>query len=124
MPLSDKELDRLANRIVDSTITVRLHSDNPGQTGATGRLETGGPNYRNGITVDADGWTDAASGSVKNKNAVVFGVALADVGTITHYSLSRGSSYVAFGELPSTTINQGDSFQITAESIVISGSTS
>ena len=55
----------------------------------------------------------AANGDIDNDVAIDFGTAAAAVGTVTHWSSYRGGTAVAYGTLPSTTIANGDSFEIT-----------
>lgn len=124
MPLYQLELNRLADDIVASDITVRLHTVAPTDANPTnGRTTQGGGNYASGVVVAAANWSAAASGDVSNNNAIDFGTASANVGTVVAWSAYRGVTPVAFGTLPSTTINDGDSFSINAGSLQINGNT-
>ena len=64
------------------------------------------------------------SGDIEITADIDFGTATADVGTVTHWSLYRGTDPVAFGTLPNTVIASGDSFKINANTLDINGSTS
>ena len=126
MPLFTVELNRLADDIVSSTLTIRLHTAAPTNNAPTnGRTSVGGTGYENGVDVAASGWSSASNGDVNNSAAINFGTADEDVGTVAWWSAYRGASTpVAFGTLPSTTINNGDSFSINQNSLAINGSTS
>lgn len=125
MPLFGVELNRLADDIGASTLTIRLHTSAPSDASPTnGRTTSGGGSYVNGEALAASGITVASNGDIRNSGAIDFGTATADVGTVTHWSAYRGTAPVAWGTLPSTTINNGDSFSINADSLQINGSTS
>ena len=73
--------------------------------------------FETGKAVTAAQFSAASGGDVSNNVAIDFGTAGEDAGTVTHWSLYKGSSPVAYGTLPSTTINNGDTFQITSGSL-------
>ena len=124
MPLFDVALDAVADGFVDAAGTIYLHTAAPTNLApANGRTTAGGGSYGSGLTTAASDWTDASDGDVENANAFDFGTATADVGTVTHWSYYRGTDPIAFGTLPSTTIANGDSFSINANSLQINGST-
>ena len=124
MPLFTVELNRIADAIGASALTVRLHTAPPTDGSPTnGRTTTGGGSYVSGATLAASDISAAAAGDIENTAAVDFGTATADVGTVIAYSVYRGSAPVGWGTLPSTTINNGDSFSINANSLDIDGST-
>ena len=123
MPLFNRELDDLANHIGRSDLTIRLHTAAPTNGSPTnGRVTAGG--YGNGETLAANNISNASNGDIDNDVAIDFGEATANVGTVSHWSAYRGGDAVAYGTLPSTAINDGDSFSINANSLVINGSTS
>ena len=122
MPLSTTELNRLADSIVASTLTIFLATGAPGSLGTANRVTTGGGTYGSGAAVAAGDWTDAASGDVENENAIPFGDATADVGTVTFWVAFRGSAYVGSGALESATIADGDSYEINAGEVQFLGS--
>ena len=124
MPLFEIELNRIADGIAASALTIRLHTAAPTDAAPTmGRTTTGGGSYVSGATLAATNISNASGGDIENTVAIDFGTATADVGTVTHWSAYRGTVPVAFGTLPSTAINNGDSFQINANSLQINGST-
>ena len=124
MPLFEVELNRVADGIGASTLTIRLHTAAPSDSNPTNaRTTTGGGSYANGASLTAANISAASGGDIENTAAIDFVTATADVGTVTHWSAYRGSNPVAFGTLPSTAINNGDSFQINANSLQINGST-
>ena len=124
MPLFTIELNRLADNIGASNLTIRLHTAAPTDAAPTnGRTTTGGGSYASGATLTAANISTASTGDIENSVAIDFGTATADVGTVTHWSAYRSTAPVAFGTLPSTAINNGDSFQINANSLQINGST-
>ena len=125
MPLFSLELNRLADTIVASTVTVRLHTSAPSDSAPTnGRTTAGGTGYENGIAVAAADWSAASNGDVDNDNDVEFGTADEAVGTVTHWSAYRGSVRVGWGTLPSTAIGDGDTFKINAGTLQLNGSSS
>ena len=83
----------------------------------------GGGAYEAGFAVTAGNWSVAASGDVQLDVACDFGTADEAVGTVTHWSFdpSSGDDGI-FGTLTSTTIGNGDSFQINTGTIQINGS--
>ena len=124
MPLFEVELDRLADSIGASTLTIWLHTAAPTEANpAVNRTSAGGGAYAAGVALAASGISNASGGDITNNAAIDFGTATANVGTVTHWSAVRGSAGVAYGTLPSTTINNGDSFQINAQTLDINGST-
>ena len=124
MPLFTVELDRLADNIGASDLTIRLHTSVPSDGSPTaGRTTTGGGSYGTGTTLASSDISDASSGDIENTAAISFGTATADVGLVTHWSAYRGTAPVAFGTLPNTTINNGDSFTINANTLQFNGST-
>ena len=124
MPLFTVELNRLADSIGASTLTIWLHIAAPTDASPTnGRTTVGGGAYESGATLAATGISNASNGDITNNAAIDFGTADQVVGTVSHWSAVRGSTPVAYGTLPSTTINNGDSFQINAQTLDINGST-
>ena len=119
MPLSTTELNRIANNIVASNLTLRLHSADPGASGTTARI---GSLSR---TLAAASWNNASNGDVTYTRDVDFGVLdAARSQTVTHYSLWRGGTFVARERLESpVTVTSGGTFKINASTIVINGST-
>ena len=122
MPLFDAELNRLADSIGDSDLTIYLHTAAPTEADPTlGRTTAGGGAYQAGATLAAVDITDAAAGDIENSAAISFGTAAASVGTVTHWSAFRGAAPVGYGTLPSTAINNGDTFSIDANTLQING---
>ena len=123
MPLFDDALDAIADGLVDAAGRIYLHTAAPTNNAPTnGRTTAGGGSYASGLATAASDWTAASNGDVENSNAFDFGTASADVGTVTHWSYYKGTDPIAFGTLPSTTIANGDSFSINANSLQLNGS--
>ena len=123
-PLSTTELNRIANDIVNSTLKIRAHTGAPGANGTANRVANGGGSFTAGVDVAAAGWTGAAAGDVENVAAVDFGTAAGgDPGTITFWSAFRGNAFVGSGAVASTTVGDGDSFEIDAGEIQFLGDT-
>ena len=125
MPLFTRELNDLADRIGRSDLTIRLHTAAPTNSSPTnGRTTVGGGSYESGETLASGDISDASGGDITNDNDIDFGTADEDVGTVTNWSAYRGSDAVAFGTVPSTVINDGDTFKINAGTLDFNGSTS
>ena len=125
MPLFTIELNRLANSIAASTLTIRLHTAAPSNNSPTnGRTTVGGGSYENGASLTAGNISNAANGDVSNSAAIAFGTADEDVGTVTHWSAYRGNAAVAYGTLPNRDIGDGDTFTINSGSLQINGASS
>ena len=124
MPLFTAELNRLADSIGESDLTIYLHT--AASTDANpdnGRTNAGGGAYENGKTVAAADISAAADGDIRITADIAFGRATADVGTVTNWSAYRGTHPVGYGTLPETTIEIGDYFTISANTLRINGST-
>ena len=122
-PLFTVELNRIADGIGASALTIRLHTSAPTNEDPTaGRITAGGGTYGTGATLAAGDISAAVDGDIQNSAAIAFGAATAAVGTVTHWSAYRGSVAVAFGTLPSTAIANGGSFTIDANSLRFNGS--
>ena len=125
MPLFNTELNRLADDIGASNLTIFLHTSAPTNAQPTnGRVSTGGGRFASGATLTAGNISAASNGDIQNTANIDYGAATAAVGTVTHWSAYRSSAPVAFGTLPSTVINNGDSFRINANTMRFNGSTS
>ena len=123
MPLFNRELNELADRIGRTNLTIWLHTAAPTEgTPTNARISAGGGTYEIGATLLSSNISSASNGDIENSVAVDFGEATEDVGTVTHWSAIRGTDAVAFGTLPNTTINNGDSFEIDANSMQFNGS--
>lgn len=132
MPLFTQELNDLADRIKRSALTCYLHTSAPSDADKdAGKASTGGTNYTNGVAVSAADISRDSDGDLTVTADIDFGAASANVGTVTHWSLWRDTpkatpvdaNAVAFGTLPSTQIDSGDSFKINANSLSINGTT-
>lgn len=123
MPLFTRELNELADRIGRSDLTIWLHTAAPTDADPdNGRTTVGGGAYESGKTLAAANISDASDGDISNSVAIDFGAADENVGTVTHWSAVRGTDAVAYGTLPNTAINDGDSFQINSGTLQINGS--
>ena len=124
MPLSATELNRIADAIVASTITVFLHTGAPGANGTANRVTAGGGAFAAGVAVAPAGWTAASSGDVQNVSAVNYGTATGgDPGTVTFWSAFRTAAFVGSGAVTSTTVRDGDTFSINSGEVQFLGST-
>ena len=126
MPLSNTELNRIADDIVVSALTVRLHTTKPAASsnGTSGRVTSGGGSFTSGVSVAASGWTAASNGDVNNDADIDYSTASGgDPGTVIAWTAFRGNAFVAVGDIPSTTIADGDSFKINAGSLNLNGAT-
>ena len=125
MPLFNRELNDLADRIGRSNLAIWLHTAAPTNGSPTnGRTTVGGGGFEAGITLLATGISAASDGDFTNNADIPFGTADEDVGTVAWWSALRGADAVAFGTLPSTEINSGDTFKINAGTLDFNGSTS
>ena len=124
MPLFTRELNELADRIRRSNLTCWLHTAAPTNSSiSNGRTNKGGGAYEAGKAVPTANISAASNGDISITVDIEFGDADEAVGTVTHWSLVRGSDGVAYGTLPNTVIGNGDSFKINADSLDINGST-
>ena len=124
MPLSATELNRLADSITATAITVFLHTGAPGANGTANRVTAGGGAFSSGVSVAAAGWTNASSGDVQNVAAVNYGTATGgDPGTVTFWGAFRASAFVGSGAVTSTTVRDGDTFSINSGEVQFLGST-
>ena len=122
MALTAFALNIAANAIVERTVTIHLHTGNPGATGLANRV-TGGA-YA-GRDVAANGWSGAQNGDVNNVADIAYPQSTSDWGRITHVTLFAGTDYMGFGVL-SSPINVGNrtTFTIPAQALTINGSSS
>ena len=124
MPLFTVELNRLADSIGASDLTIWLHTAAPTNANiANGRTSVGGGAYENGLTLASTDISDAADGDITNDEDLDWPQADEAVGTVTHWSAVRGAAGVAFGTLPNTVIDSGDSFRINASTLDLNGAT-
>ena len=124
MPLFDVELNRLADSIGASDLTIYLHTAAPTNAAPTnGRVTVGGGTYESGAALADGDISDASAGDISNNDALAFGAADEAAGLVTHWVAYRGSDPVAWGTLDNTTIANGDSFTINAGALDINGST-
>ena len=118
MPLFTRERNELANYIGRDALRFWLHTAAPTDADPTnGRTTVGGGGYEAGIEVAATNISDASGGSIEVDVAIDFGTADEDVGTVTHLSAVRGTDAVGYWTIPSTTINNGDSFEVNADTV-------
>lgn len=119
--LEDKLLDHTLRNVAytpPTTIYVGLFTSAPGETGG-GTEVSGGDYARQAATFDA-----AANGQTSNSADIVFPVATADWGTITHIALfdaDTAGNMLYYGALSVSKIIQvGDQFIIKAGNLTIS----
>ena len=124
MPLFTVELNRIADAIVASDLTIRLHTQEPTDAAPTlGRTTVGGTGYENGVTLTAANISGASAGDVSNTAAIAFGTADEAVGTVIWCSAYRGAAAVGKWPLPSTVIADGDTFTIPIGALDLNGAT-
>lgn len=125
MPLFERELNQLADRIGRANLTIYLHTAAPSDDDTdNGRVTTGGGLYASGATLTAANISNASDGDISNSAAIAFGAATANIGAVAWWSAFRGTDAVAWGTMPETTINDGDSFTIGVGLLRLNGSTS
>ena len=119
MQLSDTELNRIADYIVASAMTCRIHTADPGTSGTTARIGSLSQNLA------AATWSNGSGGDVQYNADVSFGVVdAAAAQAVTHYSLWRGNDFVGRGALSATvSVTAGGTFKINTGTIDINGST-
>ena len=124
MPLFDRELNDLADRIGRDELRIWLHTAAPTNADPTnGRTNVGGGAYENGAVLAAAGISAAADGDISNTGVIDFGAADEAVGDITHWSAVRGGDAVGYGTLPATTVADGETIRINAGTLQFNGST-
>ena len=123
MPLFVVEQNRIANDFTSSPWTCFLHTANPTDASpASGRTNAGGGSFENGETVPAANFSVAANGDVQITGDIDFGTAVGAPGTVIAMSFYRSGSPVGWVTLPSTTIGDGDTFLVNANSLEVNGS--
>ena len=125
MPLFNRELDELANRIIRSTLTLYIHTEAPTEADPTaGRVVTGGGDYLGRAMLSTE-FTPATGGNgdVTNAEEMEYAKSTVAVGEITHWSLFRGTSAVAYGTLSPVTIGEGTILRIGAGVLKVDGVT-
>ena len=125
MPLFTTELNRIADNIAANALTFRLHTAAPSDASPTnGRTTAGGTGYENGVVIAAGDISAASNGDIEVDVDIDFGAADEAVGSVGWLSAYRGNSPVGWWVLPSTTtIANGDSFKINANSLEFNGAT-
>ena len=123
MPLFAARIDTMMDTLGAAAMTVYLHTAAPTDSAPTnGRVTGGGTGYTGGQVLAVADISDAASGLIENTAAIAFGTASGAVGTVNHWSAYAAGSPHSYGTLPSTTIGDGDSFTINANTLDFNGS--
>jgi hypothetical protein len=98
------------------TIYIGLSTADPGDDGS-GLSEPNGNGYAR-VQTSASDWTTASGGSLDNADAIEFGQATGDWGTVTHFALfdaAAGGNLLAHGSLSqSKTVGSGDTVRFDA----------
>ena len=106
--VADYTLNLAADEATARTITVRIHTGAPGNSGANNQVS--------GASVDvaASGWSTAASGISETSADTEFGVLSTSASnTITAYSLFDGNNFMGWADLDaSVTVAANESFTI------------
>ena len=125
MRLFVREQNELADRIARSDLTVYLHTAEPTDASPdNGRVIVGGGTYESGATVDSTDISNASGGDISITEDIDFGTADEAAGTVIFAVFERGTDAVGYIALPSTTIGNGDTFTINADSINFNSITS
>ena len=97
------------------TVFLALFTANPGETGSQASEVTGGGYARQPLTA-AMGTAGATTGTATNSQALTFGPATADWGTVTHMAImdaaTAGNMLMYAPVAQSKVMNTGDSTQI------------
>ena len=94
MPFSNYTLKLAIDQVIDRTIGVRIHSDDPGVNGTQNEISNANGVDRGEIA--AGGWTrDVTTEEVENTAPVVMGTASSVGGTASWYSLWDGANFMA-----------------------------
>ena len=123
MPLSNTELNRLADNIVANELRCYIHSGNPGSSGTSNRITPStGDAYR---TLAASDWSSASNGDVEYEEDVEYGVLdTSNNQTVQYWSIFRVNAFVASGTIsPNITVTAGGTFKINTDTIDLNGST-
>ena len=125
MRLFVREQNELADRIARSDLTVYLHTAEPTDASPdNGRVTVGGGDYESGATVASGDISNASGGDISITADIDFGTADEAAGTVIFAVFERGTDAVGYIALPSTTIGNGDTFTINADSINFNSITS
>ena len=125
MRLFVREQNELADRIGRSDLTVYLHTAEPTDADPeNGRVTVGGGDYESGATVASGDISNASGGDIGITADIDFGTADEAAGTVIFAVFERGTDAVGYIALPSTTIGNGDTFTINADSINFNSITS
>lgn len=118
--MADNLIDYLENKLLDhwlgrtsftmpANVRVGLFTAAPGEAGG-GTEVSGGSYARQSVTIDA-----AAAGATQNSAEILFPLATANWGTITHFAIfdaTTGGNMLCHGPLTaSKVINTGDQFR-------------
>ena len=119
MPLSNTELNRMADDIVSAALTCRAHSGDPGANGTNNRIGTAS------AALAAASWSNAINGDVTYNAAATFGVLdAANAQTVTYYSIFRGNAFVASEAMDApVAVTTGGTFSIDTGTIILNGAT-
>ena len=128
MPLSNTELNRVADDIVSSALTIRLHTSKPGvgSAGTSGRVTSGGGSFASGVSVAASGWAAASSGDTENDADIDYGTASGgDPGTVIAWTAFQWKRVRGGGRRPEhDDCRRRQLFKINAGSLNLNGATS
>ena len=125
MRLFVREQNELADRIARSDLTVYLNTAEPTDASPdNGRVIVGGGDYESGADYTASNGSNASGGDITFNVDIPFGTADEAVGTVIFATFYRGNDAVGYIALPSTTIGNGDTFTINADSINFNSITS
>lgn len=125
--------DFLENELLDHVLSnatytgpanthVALYTVAPGESGG-GTEVTGGSYARVSYTNNAANWPAASGGSKSNANAIDFGTATANWGTVLAVAIldaGAAGNFLFYGTLTaSKTVNNGDGFRFLATKLVV-----
>ena len=119
--VSDSTLNEAADKIVDATVEVRLHSNSPGNAGTNNRIGS--------VSADvaASGWTAASGGIAETSADTLFGVLDAsNAQTVRAYSLWKGGAFKGWADVyqvGTTTVGvavaAGESFKLNSGQVQV-----
>ena len=125
MPLSNSELNRVADDIVSADGEIYIHTGAPGAAGTANRVP--------GVAAQpaaAGNWSVAAAGDVQYDALLSYGVlSAASVRTVENWSFFRGGVFRVSGVVHDSSdtlgvdVPIGDAFQLNSGTVRINGST-
>lgn len=112
-------LDRLLGNSTPANVTIALFTAAPTDAGG-GTEVTGGSYARVTVANNATNWPAASGGSKSNGTAIVFPVATATWGTISHFAVFDGSTLMVYGAVGTPKlISAGETAQFNPGTLIV-----